>query len=83
MPGYISKMATKTTKEKCRYGERFLYCSPCCDTCLLNCLLNEQANYCSSNSLICPKIKSIYRKFLAVLEALFPDDAAGSGSYYM
>ena len=26
--------------------------SPCCDTCLLNSALDEQANYCSSNSLI-------------------------------
>ena len=44
----------KTMKEKCRYGERFLYFSHCCDACLLNSALDEQANYCSSNSLICP-----------------------------
>ena len=47
-------MATKTTKKKSRYGERFLYFSPCCDACLLTSSLDEQANYCSSNSLICP-----------------------------
>ena len=54
MLGYISKMATKTTKEKCRYGERFLYFSYRCDACLLNSDLDEQAKYRSSNSLICP-----------------------------
>ena len=34
----------------CPYS--FLRFSPCCDTCLLNSALDEQANYCSSNSLI-------------------------------
>ena len=54
MPGYISKITTKTRKEKRRYGERFLYFSPCCDTFLFNSALDEQKNYFSSNSSICP-----------------------------
>ena len=54
MPVYISKMAPKTTKEKCPYDEHFLYFSSCCDTCLLNSALGEKVNCCSSNSLICP-----------------------------
>ena len=39
---------------KCRYCDRLLYFSHCCEACLLNSALDEQANYCSSNSLICP-----------------------------
>ena len=49
-------MATKTMK-KCRYSERSLYFTPCRATCLLNSALDEQANYCSSNSLICPNFQ--------------------------
>ena len=54
MPDYISKITNKTKKVKRRYGERFLYFLPCCDTCLFNSALDEQESYFSSNSSICP-----------------------------
>ena len=78
MPGYISKMATKTTKEKCRYGERFLYFSHCCDACLLNSALDEQANYFSTNSLICLNFLVDLQEISGGSWSLFSDDAGES-----
>ena len=83
MPGYISKITTKTRKEKRRYGERFLYFSPWCDTCLFNSALDEQKNYFSSIRRFVRTFKSINRKFLAVLQALFADDAVESGGRWI
>ena len=80
MPGYISKITNKTKKVKRRYGERFLYFLPCCDTIvyLTAHWMNKRVISLQIRRFV-RTFKSINRKFLAVLEALFADDAVESG----